>query len=180
MSLRSGIFNSTTVETTDTGLVRGDRAVDAAFLARMFSTFFRNGVAPGEDGSAFAPTVLENSMRVRSLPGACHINGYFAYDDAYETRTFSVSDSDRCAARVLRLDLGERSIRPLWRSCIRQDGGLYSEEDGVMLPIRTDDIYDLVTCVVDIPAGVTALSDDMVTDTRADDTLCGFVKPLGG
>ena len=56
---------------------------------------------------------------------------------------------------------------------------LYSEEDGVMLPIRTDDIHDLVTCVVDIPAGTTALTEDMVTDTRADAAMCGFMKLAG-
>ena len=47
------------------------------------------------------------------------------------------------------------------------------------LPLRSGGIYDLVTCVVDIPAGTTVLTQDMVTDTRGDDTLCGYAGTIG-
>lgn len=174
MSLKCGIFNSTTVTTTETGLLRGNKAVDAEFLARMFSSFFRSGIAPGEDGTSFASTVTEGTMKVVTSPGACHINGYFAYDKAKETRTFAVSPSDRVAARVMRLDLNDGSIKVLWRDVVRQEDRLYSTEDGAALPVRSGGIYDLVTCVVDIPAGAEALTADMLTDLRGDSVYCGF------
>ncbi len=179
MSLKSGIFNSTTVETTESGLLRGDKAVDAEFLATMLSSLFRTGIIQNENSDGFVPTVTDGTMKVVTSPGACFIEGYFAYDKAKETRTFSVSQSDRCAARVIRLDTLTGSISVLWRDCIRHGDLLLSKEDSAELPIRGGGIYDLVTCVVDIPAGTTALTDDMLTDTRADETLCGFMKLAG-
>ena len=179
MSLKSGIFNSTTVETTESGLVRGNKAVDAAFFAQMLSALFRTGIIQNEVGDSFAPTVTDGTMKVVTAPGKCFIEGYFAYDTAKETRTFSVAQTDRCTARVLRLDTVDGSIKVLWRDCIRQGNLLFSREDGTELPLRSGGIYDLVTCVVDIPAGTTALTDDMVTDTRGDAVLCGYAKTIG-
>lgn len=180
MSLKCGIFNSTAVETDANGLLRGNKAVDAAFLARMFSTFFSTGIAPGTDGTSFASAAVPGTMKVRTSPGACHIAGYFAYDDAAETRTFNPQQTDRTAARVMRLDTDDGSIRVLWRECIRQGELLISVDDNALLPMRDGSVYDLVTCVVDIPAGAEALTDGMVTDTRGDEMLCGYVTALGG
>ncbi len=179
MSLKSGIFNSTTVETTESGLLRGDKAVDAAFFARMIASLFSSGIVKNEAGGGFAPSVTPGTMKVVTSPGACFMEGHFAYDDAKETRTFSASQSDRCVARVMRLDTVEGSISVLWRDCIRYGNLLVSGEDSTELPVREGNLYDLVTCVVDIPAGTTALTDDMLTDTRADETLCGYVKFTG-
>ena len=178
MSLKCGIFNSTTVETTETGLLRGNKAVDAAFLAKLFSSFFGTGIVRGADGSSFASRVTDGTMKVVTAPGACHIEGYFAYDTAQETRTFAVSDHDRTAVRILRLDLNDGSIRVLWRDCIRSGSLLLSPEDGAELPVRGGGIYDLVTCAVDIPANTGVLRADMVTDLRADPTLCGFCRAV--
>lgn len=179
MSLKCGIFNSTAVETDANGLLRGNKAVDAAFLARMFSTFFSSGIAPGKDGTSFASAAVPDTMKVRTSPGACHIEGYFAYDDAAETRTFTPQQTARTAARVMRLDTADGSIRVLWRECIRQGELLISVDDNALLPVRDGSVYDLVTCVVDIPAGAEVLTDGMVTDLRGDDTLCGYASTLG-
>ena len=180
MSLKSGIFNSTTVETTESGLLRGDKAVDAAFLAKFFSSLIQTGVIRKEDGSGFQSTVTDGTMKVVTSPGACLIEGYFAYDDARETRTFAVSQNDRCAARVMRLDLIDGSIKVLWRDCTRSGEMLTSIEDGTELPMRGGGIYDLVTCVVDIPAGTEVLTQDMVTDLRGDSVMCGYARTVGG
>ncbi len=179
MSLKSGIFNSTTVETTESGLIRGDKAVDAAFFAQMLSALFRTGIIQNEVGNSFASSVTDGTMKVVTSPGKCFIEGYFAYDTAKETRTFSVAQTDRCAARIMRLDTVDGSIKVLWRDCIRHGNVLLSKEDGAELPLRSGGIYDLVTCVVDIPAGTTVLTQDMVTDTRGDDTLCGYAGTIG-
>lgn len=179
MSLKSGIFNSTTVETTETGLLRGDKAVDAAFLAKLFSSLVTTGIAGGAGGGGFLSAAEDGTMKVITSPGACFIDGYFAYDDAKETRIFSVSGNDRCAVRVMRLDLTDGSIRVLWRDCIRQGDLLLSTADNAALPLRSGGMYDIVTCVVDIPAGADVLTQDMVTDTRADEALCGFMKLAG-
>jgi len=178
MSLKSGIFNSTELVTTESGLLRGNKAVDAEFFAKMISSLFSSGIVKNENSDGFAPSVTPGTMKIVTSPGACFLEGHFAYDNAKETRTFSVSQSDRCAARVMRLDTVDGSIKVLWRDCIRYGDVLVSREDSAELPVREGNIYDLVTCVVDIPAGATALTDDMLTDTRADAVLCGFMKSV--
>ena len=175
MSLKSGIFNSTAVETTSDGLVRGNKAVDASFLAKMFSTFFSTGVVRGTDASAFlSRSAGDGALSVVTYPGACIINGYFGYDTQAEVRTFAPSDSRRLAVRILRLDLTDGSISVLWKDCMRISGTLISASDQQVLPARSDAVYDLITCIVDIPAGTTVLTDAMVTDTRGDAAYCGI------
>ena len=79
----------------------------------------------------------------------------------------------------MRLDLIEGYIKVLWRDCTRNGDLLTSIEDGAELPMRGGGIYDLVTCVVDIPAGTEVLTQDMVTDLRGDSVMCGYAKPNG-
>lgn len=172
MSLISGIFNSTAVEIGEDGFARGNKAVDASFLAELFSSFLSNGVV-GE-GALRSSLASEGRMSVATYPGACYIQGYFAYDKQPELITFPVSPDSRIAARVLRLDLADGSIRSFWVDCVRVAGVLVSASDGQVLPIRSDTVYDLVTCIVEIPGNATALTRDQVQDTRGDDALCGF------
>ena len=183
MSLKTGIFNSTSVETTETGLVRGNKAVDAAFLAKLLSSLVTTGVlAQSGRGSGFLSraaggvTGESNAMQVITGPGACMIEGYFAYDTASETRTFSVSANDRTAVRLFRLNTADGTILPMWKECTRSGDILITKSENQQLPVRSGDIFDLVTAVVDIPAGTTAITDAMVTDLRADDAMCGFAR----
>lgn len=181
MSLKTGIFNSTSVETTETGLVRGNKAVDAAFLAKLLSSLVTTGVL-AQSGSGFLSraaggvTGESNAMQVITGPGACMIEGYFAYDTASETRTFSVSANDRTTARLFRLNTADGTIQPMWKECTRSGNVLITKSENQRLPVRSGDIFDLVTAVVDIPAGTTAITDAMVTDLRADEAMCGFAR----
>ena len=182
MSLVYGIFNSTSVETTEVGLLRGNKAVDAAFLAKLFSSFFSTGVVGGSNGGGFQSRALatgagtSGAMQVVTTPGACHIEGYFAYDTAQETRTFSTSSSNRVTAKIFRLNLTDGNIKTMWKDCVRSGSTLTTKAEGDVLPVRSGNIYDIVTCVVDIPAGTTALTADMVTDLRRDEAYCGFAS----
>ena len=179
MSLKSGIFNSTTVETTESGLVRGNKAVDAAYLAKLLSSLVKSGVMEGV-GSGFRTIAAggtsgeTTAMQVVTGSGACMIEGHFAYDNATDTRSFSVSSSDRVVARVYRLNTDDGTLLPLWKECTRSGNTLTTKAENQVLPVRAGNTWDLVTAVVDLPAGTTAITDAMITDLRGDENFCGF------
>ncbi len=178
MSLKAGIFNSTTVQTTESGLVRGNKAVDAAFMAKLLSALMTNGVCM-DIGEGFATRAVggasgeSGAMQVVTGTGACMIDGHFAYDNAIETRTFSTTTLDRVVVRLYRLDKSAGTMIPLWKECVRQNGAFVTKSENQTLPVRSDTICDLLTAVVDIPAGATVITADMVTDLRGDPDYCG-------
>jgi len=181
VSLISGIFNSTATEVTESGLVRGNKAVDASFLAKIFSSFFKNGIFLDEKGGGFFTKPLGgnlgtmDAMSVLTEAGACHINGYFAYDSVQEVRRFNISSSVRTVAKVYRLDLVDGSITTDWYECTRSDGKLITKDTREKLPVRSATIFDLVTAVIEIPAGARRITEAMLTDLRSDAEMCGIV-----
>lgn len=184
MSLKAGIFNSTTVETTESGLPRGDRAVDAAYIAQLLSALMTNGVC-AHVGAGFASRAVggeagsTTAMQVVTGSGACMIDGHFAYDTATDTRSFSVSTADRTVARLYRLDKSAGTMTALWKECVRRGSDIVVKSDNRVLPVRNGTVYDLVTAVVDIPAGTTVITDAMVTDLRSNPNYCGIAKANG-
>ncbi len=181
MSLKAGIFNSTTVETTAEGLIRGDKAVDAAYIAKLLEALLSNGVCMHvgtgfETSARGGETGSSTAMQTATGSGACMINGHFAYDNGTETHTFSVSTEARVVARIYRLDTSAGTLLPLWKECIRQNGKLVTKNENQILPVRNGTVYDLVTAVIDLPAGTSRITDAMITDLRADPTFCGIAK----
>ena len=64
-----GMFDSTSVVETVDGFPRGDKAVDAAFFARMLRCFYRGGLAVVPAGGGIA---------VQVRPGVAWIGGRMA------------------------------------------------------------------------------------------------------
>lgn len=181
MSLQSGIFNSTEATLTPQGFVRGNKAVDASFFAKIFQSLFTNGVFLTTGGGGFYTYPVYGSvgdasaLSVTTASGACHIGGYFAFDDEPLVQTFAQSATDMTYVHRLRLDTTSGEITRAWITCSKL-GDLYvATESGEGLPKRADGIYDLLTARVDIPAGATALDDTNITDLRQSDTYCGIV-----
>lgn len=180
MSFQSGIFNSTRTTLTPDGLVRGDKAVDAAFLARIFSSFFEDGIFLDREGGGFQTRVMMGTvgdvtaMTVVTSPGACHIRGRFGFDDEALQYTFPVSSGEQVFCHVIRLDLEAGEIGASWRVC-REQGNLLVTADGEILPVRSDAVFELVTAKVVIPGGCIALRTEHITDLRQDRRFCGFV-----
>ena len=179
MSLKSGIFDSTKVETTETGLLRGDKAVDALYLTSLLTALVKNGVFANV-GDGFKTTAAggtageSDAMQVITGSGACIINGHFAYDAANEIRSFTVTSEKRTVVRMFRLDMENKTLLPIWKECVRLGKTYITKAENQFLPVRTDTIYDIVTAAVEIPAGAAAITDSMVTDLRGDEKYCGF------
>lgn len=166
MALKSGLFDSTEVRILPGGMAVGNKAQDAAFFAKYLSSFFGNGVFQEKNGGFQAQT--DDGMSVTVSAGKAYINGYFCYDDSTYTESFAADTAEHTYWLILRLDLSEGEISREW---------IADPQEGVV-PIRDAQIYDLVLAKLCIPANVTALTAAMLTDTRQDAALCGFVSAI--
>jgi hypothetical protein len=166
MAIRSGLFDSTEVVEEISGFPRGDKAQTADFFAAYFSSFISNGIYI-TPATSFQ-VLPQSGLTVRVRPGRCFINGYFAIDDEAEDKTFPQDSAAHEYWLVLRLDLADGSIKKVW----------ITDPSPGALPVRNAVIYDLAVARVSVGAGVSTITDGMITDLRADPAYCGRVKSL--
>ena len=163
MAQRSGLFDSTEIVETIDGYPRGNRAETADFFAKYFSNFISNGVFANP--STNFKVMAQSGLTVGVRPGACFINGYMAWDTAEETHTFVTASEQQDWYFVQRMYLPDGTITKTW----------VQDNSGTMLPVRTATTYDLVLAMVRLPAGVSNITDSMITDYRYDNSRCGIV-----
>lgn len=160
MAQQYGYFNSTSYETVD-GIPVGNKAKDAAFFARYFSSFIKNGIF---SQNSFVPSI-SSGLTMSISAGQCWINGYFAYDDDEQTKTFTAGNDYWF---VQRLDTALGQLTAQW----------ITNPTAGQIPSRTSSVYDLVLFEVNVPAGATALTEGMITDYRLDEEMCGIVSAI--
>lgn len=157
-----GMFDSTSVVETVDGFPRGDKAVDAAFFARMMRCFYRDGVLRPTEG-AFAVVLASGGITVQVRPGIAWIGGRMAYLD--EAASFALT-AGHLYTVTLRMDLDLRRFT------------IEVEEDTGVAPLRTETITELLLARVNIPMNATAVTTAMITDKRTDKTVCGAVDSV--
>lgn len=161
MAEKSTFFNS----------VSGDRKYKAEDMAAHFAKLITNGVYPA--GTQLQVTE-DTGMDVTVSAGSAWINGYAYHNDADYTLTFDAADGvlnriDRIVVRWGRL---ARSIN---LAIIKGTPGSSPTAPAI---VRNADYYDLGIATVSIGAGITAITQAMITDTRMDSNVCGFVSSL--
>ncbi len=156
-----GMFDSTTVEETVNGFPRGNKAVDSSFFAKMISSFYSDGIlAAGDYASGGFAVSAVSGMTVTVAPGIAWIRGYMAWMESAQNFVLTAGHSYTI---VLRLNTAAGAFT------------LVAAEDNTSLPSDTELIRDLVLAEITIQSSSSAITDDMITDTRADSTKCGFV-----
>lgn len=144
-----------------------DRMYRARHWADYFYSFFKSGVFNGN------LQVVENGgMRVKISDGYAWIDGYLYHLTGglildLETASGSMNRIDNI---VIRLDLTNRWIRGFVVSGEYYQGEATPPERAV-----TSIVHELVIARINVPAGVTQITQDMITDTRMDNDLCGWV-----
>lgn len=166
MAMRSGLFDSTETVESVGGFPRGNKAETADFFAAYFSSFVGNGIYLNPATSF--QVLPQSGLTVRVRPGRCFINGYFAFDNEHEDKTFTFDTKPHEYWLVLRLDLADGSIKKVW----------VTDPAPGELPSRGTVIYDLVVARVSVGAGTSNITDSMISDLRADPFYCGRVKSL--
>ena len=155
MAQKSGFFNS----------VNNDRIYDASDVAGFLKKFFTNGIF----NNSLRVTANDN-MTVNVATGSANINGY-SYENT-EPLVLDIEESDRQLNRIdsiiCRLDLTNRQITVMTLQ------GQYATTPSQPSITRTGNIYDLRLANISVPAEVTRITSEMITDTRFGDE-CGNV-----
>ena len=159
MAILSGFFPS----------VNGDRKYTNDFLAQWVHSFIGNGVYNGD----FAVTAGEN-MNVVLPKGQAWINGYYCRNDGNIILPIENADGvlNRKDIVVLRWDVNARSITA------QVLAGTFSSSPIAPQITRSADQYDLKIAEISIPAGTTAITQSLITDTQLDNDVCGIVRQV--
>ena len=165
----SGFFDSTKVIETVEGFPRGDKAVDAGFVADFVSTFFSDGVAR-DYGDAFRVTADGASGGVVSVgSGRCLIRGRFAYDGSPETLDIGFSESDRTVIIAQRLDVTTAVNAAITKTVIAT---------ATDVPVSTNTVQDIWLARVVIPGGTVNITQSMITDLRGTEFCPWVIAPM--
>ena len=157
MAENSGFFAS----------VGGDRKYNADFLARWIASIISNGVYNGE----LAVTADGSGMTVTIPAGRAWINGYHYRND--DNMILPIDNADGVLHRkdtvILRWDVNARSITAQVLK------GTPASSPIAPQITRSAEQYDLKLAEISIPAGTTAITQSLITDTRLDNDVCGIV-----
>lgn len=171
--MRSGFFNSDITGYDENNLPIFDRAEDAEFFSKFFSSIIGNGVYPNP--STNFQVISNVGMTVKVLQGLGFIEGYFAFEDVDRVLTVQAAHStlDRIDRVVLRLNLATRYI-----DLYIKTGIAIAAPNAPDLTRPVDgggDIYELAIADLFIAKNVTTVSQERITDTRMNNELCGIV-----
>lgn len=146
--------------------VEGDRVYDADDMTDWLKPFFVTGVFNGQ-----MQVTANDDMSVTVAKGYCNIGAKvknFRNAQTFDLETAS-GTLNRIDNVVLRRDDTERDIY-----IYIQKGG-YAENPTAPEIVRSGAYYDLKLAEIYVAAGTIAITQENITDTRADADLCGWV-----
>jgi len=153
-----GMFDSTKIVETVDGFPRGDKAVDAAFFARMMQCFYSDGVVRPAEG--FLKVVPGDGMRVQVTAGCGWIGGHMGW--VMEPAEAYV-EAGHSYLVTLRLHRNEGAFT------------LNFLEDQSAVT-RNDTVWELLLAIVTVPGTAVSVTQSMILDKRMDATVCGAVN----
>lgn len=164
----SGFFDATLVNETY------DRVYAAAQFASYFACFIGNGVFLGQGQSLQVTAATPAALSVNLLPGRAWINGFWYAADSVMSLELELSDAinPRIDSVILRYDISARTI------AAQVITGTPSASPVAPALIRNADYYDLKLADIRVNAGAITISPSMVTDTRPNSEVCGWVSGL--
>ena len=159
----------------DEGLPLYDRAVDSAFLRKVFAAYFSDGVFYNPTNAL--QVVAGTGMQVLVNPGICHIQGAMGIEPNLRTLSLTAAGSQpRIDTVVARLDLSQavRSIELYVKT------GTPAARPSAPSLTRDSTIWELGLANVSVGANVGTISQSNITDTRLDTSRCGMVAQTIG
>lgn len=144
----------------------GDRLYDADDMTDWLKPFFVTGIFNGQ-----MQVTANDDMTVTVAPGYCNVGGKvknFQTQQTFDIETAS-GTLDRIDSIMVRRDDTARDIE-----VIVVKGG-YAEHPVAPTVVRTGGKYDLKLCDIYVAAGSIEITQDNITDTRADSAQCGWV-----
>ena len=146
--------------------VSGDREYTTDFLALWAAAIIGNGVYDGDLAVAAG-----SNMQLIIPSGRAWINGYHYRNDGNLALAIGNADGvlNRKDTVVLRWDINARSITAQVLK------GTPASAATAPAIVRGAEQYDLQLAEISIPAGTTAITQGLITDTRLDNAVCGLV-----
>ena len=170
MTLHSGFFDA--IESNG----NYDRTYSSADYCDNLATVIKNGVRYSSDNDLVVTP--GNAMAITVGIGRAWINGHYLFNDtAYTSLTIATAPTggqsriDRVVAR-LDTSLATRAIS------LEIIQGTAAQNPIAPALVRTGAIYDICLAEITVPAGATAITADMIKDTRSDGTICGWASSV--
>ncbi len=164
MSIRSGFFNS----------IDGDRLYNAEDMNRPYKDIISNGVFPNP--STNLQVYTSSGMTVQILEGGGMFGGGWAYNDAPVLVTLQGGETNlnRIDAIVI-----ARNENELVRSTtVYVKKGTPASSPVAPTMERNDQLNEYCLATVYVASGTTELTQSMITDTRMNSDVCGWVTGL--
>lgn len=147
--------------------VSSDRLYDADSFSEWLRKFFTTGVFNGE-----LQVLASSGMDVTVQTGYANIDGKVRFFDTATTFTLAPASGTypRIDTIVVERNDTDREIT------IKYVQGTYSGNTPVpTAPVRAAGVYQIVLAQIYVAVGATEIAQGNITDTRADNTLCGWV-----
>lgn len=147
--------------------INGDRVYDADSFAEWLNKFFTTGVFNGE-----LQVTADSGMTVNVASGYANINGKVRFFEQSQTFTLDPASGvyPRIDSIVVRLDTTNRMITTEYVK-----GDCSGNNPQPTEPTRTGGLYEIVLAQIYVSAGATQILTNDITDTRSDDSVCGWV-----
>lgn len=160
--LTYGFFNS----------LNNDRKYNADQISSMFEGLISDGVF-NHVGSALE-VKAGNGLSVTVGTGRAWLEDRWVKNDAIETISLSAASVtlSRYTAIVLRKNITDRTVS---LETIDGEAAETPEKPDI---VREGDIYDICLAYVLVGPNATSISQSNITDTRADNTVCGWVTGI--
>lgn len=151
-----------------------DRSYLAEDFASYFSRFISNGVFPNPSTGLQVIASEPADMSVTLSTGYAYINGYKYENTSPLKFNIDVADGvlNRKDAIFVRFNKLGRAI-----NAYKAKGNPGSSAVAPSV-IRNEDYWDLCVGIINVNAGVTAIPQSLIEDTRLNTSLCGIVTGL--
>lgn len=152
---------------------------DVEYRSSIFADMIAGLISNGVNGtnSAYLQVVANTDMIVTIQPGFAWIDGHVFRVTGSENLTISTADGalKRIDRIILRFDK-QRYPYEIYPMVLK--GGL-SDNPVPSALTRTGDIFDICLAEIAVDYGTIAITQAMITDTRGQDELCGYIYGLG-
>lgn len=161
MAVTSGFFNS----------VNGDRKYNAEQINEFFGGLISSGVLPGQ-----LQVIAKSGMTISVAEGKGFIDSHWVKNDSPYDLTLANADSvlDRIDAIIMKLDL----TTEMRNITIRIKRGNLMSNPTPPEMTRTSTVKEYCLATIRVKKGATAITQADITDTRADNSVCGWVTGL--
>lgn len=158
-------MNKEMEKSSENGMFLDGRDYTASELYKTIALLVGNGVYSNE----LTPTATNENMTITHGTGHAWINGVVYMNSTPFVLDIATADGslNRYDSLMLRLNL---SINEVYAIIVQ---GAYATTPQPPACTRNAETFDLKICDIYVPAGCTKITQDQITDTRLDSSVCG-------